>query len=50
MRLLIPLLAALAGCTASGGLARTGPAGKPSSTNVNPITGTRGGSGSSSSM
>lgn len=50
MRLiLIPLLAALAGCTASGALAPTGPAGEPSSSNVNPITGARGGSSAGSS-
>lgn len=35
-------LLALAGCAAP-----SGPAGQPSSTNVNPETGTRGGSGAS---
>ena len=39
------LLAALAGCSAIG-VRPTGPAGQASTTDVNPITGTRGGSGS----
>jgi hypothetical protein len=34
---------------AACGVAPTGPAGQPSTSNVNPITGTRGGSGSSTS-
>lgn len=44
---LVMLLAvlALAGC----GIRPTGPAGEPSSTDVNPETGARGGSGASSS-
>ena len=38
---LILILAALAGCA---GVRPTGPAGQPSASNVNPETGTRGGS------
>jgi len=45
MRLALLLaLAVVAGC----GVRPTGPAGEPSSSNVNPITGTRGGSSASS--
>ena len=40
--ILILLLAALAGCAGSG-VRPTGPAGQPSVTNVNPETGSRGG-------
>jgi hypothetical protein len=46
MRLVI-LLAALA--VAACGLRPTGPAGQPSSTDVNPITGARGGTSAGSS-
>ena len=46
MRVAIMLLTlAVAAC----GVAPTGPAGQPSVTNVNPITGTRGGSSAGSS-
>ena len=43
------LLTFLAGCAAGGGSAVTGPPGQPSVTDVNPISGTRGGSGASAS-
>ena len=39
---LLLVLLALAGC---GAVTPTGPAGQPSASNVNPITGSRGGSG-----
>ena len=46
---LMLLLVALAGCSANGGSPVTGPPGQPSTSDVNPITGSRGGSGASSS-